>query len=193
MREKIFNKDLIIEHAMHMFWTKGYHQTSIQDLVKIVGFNRAGLYDAFGDKETLFKSCFMKYREEILLQFNDLFNQKNTSREAFNSFFEFITNAYFNDPQRKGCLICNTYVEFLPSDDDEMKKLLSDTREMITDILYNKLKQASGNNELNQEINHRNISNTIYSSMVGVAVLSKTNIQKKDITGLFATYLNIFK
>jgi hypothetical protein len=135
----------------------------------------------------------MKYREEILLQFNDLFNQKNTSREAFKSFFEFTTNSYFNDPQRKGCLICNTYVEFLPSDDDEMKKLLSDTREMITDILYNKLKQASGNNELNQEINHRNISNTIYSSMVGVAVLSKTNIQKKDIIGLFATYLNIFK
>ena len=98
-----------------------------------------------------------------------------------------------SDSKRKGCLICNTYVEFLPTNDDEIKKLLSDTREMITGILYNKLKQASVNNELNQEINHRNISNMIYSSMVGVSVLSKTNIKQKDIRGLFTTYLNIFK
>jgi hypothetical protein len=64
---------------------------------------------------------------------------------------------------------------------------------MITKIICNKLKEADKKNELNQEVNHRKLSFTIYSSIVGIAVLSKTNMKRKDVSGIFDTYLNIFK
>ena len=49
-----FNEDEVLIKAMELFWNKGYHATSIQDLVSNLGINRASLYDTFGGKKELF-------------------------------------------------------------------------------------------------------------------------------------------
>ncbi|MDF1696713.1 MAG: helix-turn-helix domain containing protein [Saprospiraceae bacterium] len=61
-RVKLFDKDEVLEKAMHLFWERGYHATSIQDLVNHLGINRASLYDTFGGKQALFDSAFKHYR-----------------------------------------------------------------------------------------------------------------------------------
>ena len=57
-RTKQFNEEEILKKAMELFWEKGFHATSIQDLVAHLGINRASLYDTFGGKEELFKKAF---------------------------------------------------------------------------------------------------------------------------------------
>src|SRR5206468_1574024 len=49
--------------AMEVFWTRGYEETSIQDLVKHMRINRQSIYDTFGDKHTLFLQSLDRYRE----------------------------------------------------------------------------------------------------------------------------------
>ncbi|MDJ0896698.1 MAG: helix-turn-helix domain-containing protein, partial [Alphaproteobacteria bacterium] len=39
---------------MHQFWAKGYHDTSIRDLVERTGVNYYGLYGEFESKRGLF-------------------------------------------------------------------------------------------------------------------------------------------
>ncbi|WP_424582648.1 TetR/AcrR family transcriptional regulator, partial [Tunicatimonas sp.] len=39
---------------MAVFWQKGYHATSYEDLVNRMGINRASMYNTFGDKHQLY-------------------------------------------------------------------------------------------------------------------------------------------
>ena len=53
-RPKQYDTDVVVEKAMHVFWEKGYEATSVQELVDATGINRFSMYQAFGDKHSLF-------------------------------------------------------------------------------------------------------------------------------------------
>src|SRR4249920_3479788 len=63
VRNKQFDKHAALDEAMELFWEKGYHATSIQDLVDRLGVNRQSLYDTYGGKDQLFLSALERYRE----------------------------------------------------------------------------------------------------------------------------------
>jgi len=62
-RTKQFNRQAALEDAMKVFWAKGFHGTSMQDLVDELGVNRQSLYDTFGGKHELFEAALERYRE----------------------------------------------------------------------------------------------------------------------------------
>ena len=62
-RTKQFDEKEVLKNAMELFWEKGFHATSIQDLVSHLGINRASLYDTYGGKDELFNTAFETYRQ----------------------------------------------------------------------------------------------------------------------------------
>jgi AcrR family transcriptional regulator len=46
---------------MRLFWLKGYLGTSLSDLTKTLGINRASFYAAFGSKDDLFRAVLDRY------------------------------------------------------------------------------------------------------------------------------------
>lgn len=65
-RSKAYQRDEMVQKAMHQFWTKGYDATSIQDLVEATGLNRFSLYREFGNKEKLYQEAFKAYTHEVV-------------------------------------------------------------------------------------------------------------------------------
>ena len=48
---------------MDAFWTKGYEATSMADLCSCTGLHKGSLYQAFGDKHTLFMDALKHYAD----------------------------------------------------------------------------------------------------------------------------------
>jgi TetR/AcrR family transcriptional repressor of nem operon len=46
---------------MRCFWAAGYAATSVRDLGEAMGLGQASVYNAFGDKRTLFTRCLDRY------------------------------------------------------------------------------------------------------------------------------------
>jgi len=65
-RPKEFNPDDALDHAMHVFWHKGYEATSMEDLLAAMHLNRGSLYDTFGDKRQLFLKALDRYCQGIV-------------------------------------------------------------------------------------------------------------------------------
>jgi len=61
-RPRSFDLNKALDRALYVFWRKGYEGTSLSDLTKTMGINRASLYAAFGDKEALFRKALERYR-----------------------------------------------------------------------------------------------------------------------------------
>ena len=176
-RQKFFKQEDVLTAATNLFWKKGFHQTSIHNLVDESGINRASLYSAFHDKENLFFQCFLMYRNNVLIYINEILKSEKNTKNALRVLFDSLYEAYEKE-DGKGCLICNSYAELLPTDNPIIVKLLNDTKKNISDLILNSLKKAQLNNELKKNTDIVLMTESIYTSMVGTAILSK--LEKKQ-------------
>jgi len=60
-RPKQYVRSSVVESAMQLFWTRGYMNTSLSDLVQYTGINRVSLYNEFGNKQGLFLAALDLY------------------------------------------------------------------------------------------------------------------------------------
>ena len=191
-RNKTFNEEDVIQDAMQLFWKEGFHSTSIQDLVQHLGINRASLYDTYGDKEGLFKKCYTLYRSIVESKFNEIFTNNKNYKAAFNKLFKFIINEICVDNEHRGCFITNTYSELLPKNNHNMHKELSDTQEFFTSLLKEKLLLAKKNNSISKDTNVNKLALSIYSSLVGITILSKMHLDRDILLQSLDHYLDLF-
>ena len=179
-RIKKFNKTDVVKDAMVLFWEKGFHQTSVQELVQEIGINRASLYDTYHDKEGLFKESFNFYRHSVKENIQSIFNQHKTIKAGYNDFIKYLIIELLAD--KYGCLISNSYSELLPSENKDFQKLTEETRLMWRKLIMSILTQAKEQDELiDPNINIEYVSDSLYMNIVGTAMLSKTKIDTKKL------------
>ncbi|MFE1963071.1 TetR/AcrR family transcriptional regulator [Streptomyces sp. NPDC059479] len=58
---KQFDVDEAVRRSMHVFWQRGYADTSLDLLGSATGLGRGSLYGAFGGKDALFRRCLDRY------------------------------------------------------------------------------------------------------------------------------------
>ncbi|MFD8965206.1 TetR/AcrR family transcriptional regulator [Streptomyces sp. NPDC059568] len=58
---KQFDVDEAVRRSMHVFWERGYADTSLDLLGSATGLGRGSLYGAFGGKDDLFRRCLDRY------------------------------------------------------------------------------------------------------------------------------------
>jgi TetR/AcrR family transcriptional repressor of nem operon len=60
-RPREFDEDKVLDAAMDVFWLQGYEGTSMADLLAATGLHKGSLYQAFGDKHSLFVQALRRY------------------------------------------------------------------------------------------------------------------------------------
>ena len=60
-RPKEFSEIAALDAAVDCFWQRGYEATSMRDLAVSMGISAPSLYNAFGDKQTLFARALERY------------------------------------------------------------------------------------------------------------------------------------
>jgi AcrR family transcriptional regulator len=60
-RPREFDETTVLEAAMNCFWAHGFEQSSVRDLAEGMGITGASLYNAFGDKRSLYRQAFVHY------------------------------------------------------------------------------------------------------------------------------------
>jgi len=77
-------RTIIIENAIKLFATKGYHSTSIQEIAQACGFAKGTLYNYFESKEDVMLSIMKYYFEKIRLETENIAkNHSLTTKEVF--------------------------------------------------------------------------------------------------------------
>lgn len=64
--KKTFSDDQVIEKVMILFWQQGYYHTSMDEIVATSGVKKQSLYNALGDKHTLYLKALERYHQQTL-------------------------------------------------------------------------------------------------------------------------------
>ena len=122
-RPKEFDPDEALEKAMGLFWARGYHDSSIRDLVERTGVNYYGLYGEFDSKHGLFLAALDRYRDTVTAEIVRVLKGSGPVREVVGRAFERLLECMKTADGRVGCMMCNTAVELAPYDADAAAKV----------------------------------------------------------------------
>ena len=101
---------------MQCFWARGYAATSIRELGDAMGLGQASVYNAFGDKRTLFTRCLDHYLDANMRARIARVETTLPPRQAIESFLTEIVERSVQS--RLGCLLANAAIEVAPHDRD---------------------------------------------------------------------------
>lgn len=116
-RQREFSEDEVLNAVADVFAAHGYNGTSLQMLTQASGLGKQSLYNAFGDKRTLYlksvECAANRYAGPALKM-----NAAPNGRAAINYFFShLIGQCTSEDPGEHSCIVSAGLVEAIPDED----------------------------------------------------------------------------
>ena len=105
-----FDEQELIAGALDVFWRKGLHDATMQDIAAATGVQRGSLYNAYGDKEAIFLRAFDQYAEQFLETAARALAEGDAAARLENFFDVIIANMTSGSPPR-GCLTTRTALD----------------------------------------------------------------------------------
>ncbi len=170
-RTKQFDKQAALDGAMQLFWAKGFHGTSMQDLVDNLGVNRQSLYDTFGGKHELFDAALQRYRDLQSLPVRRALEQEGSVGEVLRAFFDGMITSLLNNDD-KGCLMVNSATE-LASQDDAVFGTCSANARQLEAAFTGLMVRAQESGELLNDRSPVQLARFLVSTINGLAVTAK--------------------
>ena len=146
-RPREFDPQDALQKAMQQFWVKGYHDTSIRDLVDCTGVNYYGLYGEFESKHGLFLAALDHYRDTVTAGFLRAIKQPGPLRAGIAAAFDRLFALMKTPAGDIGCLMGNTAVELASSDAEAEAKVQAHMKQ-IRDAFKAKLREGRDAGEI---------------------------------------------
>lgn len=150
-----------LEAARNLFWEKGYHATSVHDIVAAMNLNRSSIYNSYGSKQDLFLKCLDNYADFKKDQYYKASLVKSRAIDALVYIVRDVVHQTLTD--NKACLIVNTIFE-LAASDKEVKQLLQTRGTDLLRILEKTIAQAQADGDIKSASSSAVIARYVLSS-----------------------------
>ena len=187
---KQFDEQVVLKKAMELFWKKGYHATSMQDLVTFLGISRSSIYDTYGGKKSLFRKSFQYYRTSNITGVKHFLNSQTSVKKGFERLFLMAINETLCDKDSKGCFVVNTITELLPGDDD-LNEILGQNKSTLEKLYYDFLKKGVESGEIPKGKDLKSIASLFVTFSHGIQVVSKIKSNETQLLKSVSTILSL--
>ena len=169
-RKKNYERDTLIMNAMEIFRDNGFNGTSAQMLVEGLGVNRFSIYAEFDNKQGLFESALERYDEEVIDKNFGPLETPKAGIDEIRGLLEFYASASKGPAAGRGCLLCNTAVEFGPVDPGGAG-FVQRYFERLSRAFFVALNNANNRGELLNTVNPREEADFFTASVLGLFVM----------------------
>jgi TetR/AcrR family transcriptional repressor of nem operon len=182
-RPREFDEAAVLDAAVQCFWTRGYEATSVRDLAGKMGITGASLYNAFGDKRSLFKRSLDHYVGQSFAERVGRFEKELAPRRAIGAFFEEVIARSLSDPQRKGCLLVNTALEVAPHD-PEFRKVVTGVLNRVEAFFRRCIEAGQSDGTITTSQPAEDLARHLLAVLLGVRVLARTRPERVLLEGV---------
>ncbi|WP_042272645.1 TetR/AcrR family transcriptional regulator [Paraburkholderia heleia] len=181
-RPREFDEHAVLDAAVHRFWVHGYEATSVRELAQSMGITGASLYNAFGDKRSLFRKALAHY---VVQSFGDRVSRFEhlPPKDAITSFFQEIVERSISDKDRKGCLLVNSALEVAPHD-PEFQETIAGVLVQVEAFFRRCVQAGQRSGEISDQQSADDIARTLLSMLLGIRVLARARPERELLEGL---------
>jgi TetR/AcrR family transcriptional repressor of nem operon len=169
-RKKSYDRGELVEKAMEIFRDHGFAGTSAEMLVEGLGVNRYSLYTEFGSKQELFNTALQRYDEVVVERNFGPLEVPGAGIDEIRTLLEFFASAGGGPSSGRGCLLCNTAVEFGPNDPSGAG-FVQRYFKRLSEAFFAALNNAQNRGELRRSVDPRMEADFFTASVLGLFVM----------------------
>ncbi len=181
-RPREFDEDAVLTAAMTCFWARGFEATSVRDLLQATGISGASLYNAFGDKRSLYRKALDHYVDRSIV---DRIRRCEAlpPREAIDSFFADILQRSLSDRERRGCMLVNSALDVAPHD-PEFQRIVGAVLEQIEAFFHGRLEAGQADGTISGLRTSDELARHLLGVLMGVRVLARIRPDRNLLEGV---------
>lgn len=177
VRTRAFNPSDALTRAVELFSSKGYSETSMDDLVKATGVSRYGLYSTFGNKRELFEQALERYADGMGRQSFLRLLEPEASIAHIRAIFDERIDSMSRSGEKRGCLLCHTAMELAPHD-QEIEGVLQKFLKRMSRAFSVGLETAKSRGEVRADVDLAAAGEFLTGALFGLAVLARAGFSR---------------
>jgi TetR/AcrR family transcriptional repressor of nem operon len=182
-RPRSFDEDRALDAAIACFWSRGLEATSVRDLAERMGIQGPSLYNAFGDKRTLFGRALERYATRTMRERIARFERRHDPKRAVRAFVQDAIERSVCDPHRRGCLLVNSALEVAPHD-AELRARIAGYLEEIAAFFRRSIATAQAAGTVPSTVDRADTARLLLGIVLGIRVLARTNPDRALLEGV---------
>jgi TetR/AcrR family transcriptional repressor of nem operon len=190
-RPREFDADVAVERAMGVFWSCGYHGTSLPDLLEATNLSRGSLYAAFGDKHGLFLRALDRYIDEALARLDSELNPRENALAGLRTCLAGYVDRTSGIAGRRGCLVVATAME-LAAHDTKVEQRIRRFFKRMEARLTEALARAQAAGELADGVEPAIAARLLLCLLEGMRVVGKTDSDRTMSQAVVKTLIDRF-
>ncbi len=151
VRTRTFDPATALTQAVDLFSSKGYSETSMEDIVQATGVSRYGLYGTFGNKRELFEQALERYADGMGRQSFLRLLEPDASLDHIRTIFDERVESMCGLEENKGCLFIHTAMG-LARQDDDLREVLRKFMKRIGKAFSVGLESAKARGEIREDM-----------------------------------------
>lgn len=171
-RPREFDVDNVLDAAMRAFWANGYEATSLSDLMKATGLHKGSLYQAFGDKRSLFLKSLERYLDSSMARDDAIMADATSPLDGILKVVHTMIDMESTQDCPSGCLAINSMVE-LGQQDEGVEKIIAKHHAKHLEKIAGVFAAAQQAGEISKNRPPELIAMMMMTFMTGLAAMAK--------------------
>ena len=188
-RPREFDTEAAVERAMNVFWSSGYHGTSLPDLLEATRLSRGSLYAAFGDKHGIFLRALDRYIEDALARLDAELDSPSSALAGVRACLAGYVDRTSGVKGKRGCLVVATTME-LSAQDSEVNFRIARFFRTLEARLTAALTRAQETGELAEGVEPASAARLLVCLVEGLRVVGKTSPDRATTQAVVETLLD---
>ena len=180
VRTRTFDPASALNSVVDLFASKGYSETSMEDIVQATGVSRYGLYSAFGNKRELFEQALERFAEGMGKKSFLRLLEPEASLQHIRTIFSERVQDMCCIEENKGCLFVHTAMELAPQD-EEIRDVLQRFMRRMSKAFAIGLESARERGEIRADVDTRVAGDLLTSTMFGLAVMGRSGFDEASL------------
>jgi TetR/AcrR family transcriptional regulator, transcriptional repressor for nem operon len=194
-RSKEFDPERALDKAMHLFWRRGYENTSVDELLQAMGIAKQSLYDTFGDKRALYLKAMALYREQTNGAMRRMFDeipsdQIPTIKDGFAKLL-FGLAGETREQHERGCLLLSANLQ-RETGDAVIANFLRDNQNEVEAIFEKALVRARKQKELSTKQDAKALARFFVVTIQGMRAMARLDSDRKALEQVARIALAVF-
>ncbi|MEU9853546.1 TetR/AcrR family transcriptional regulator [Streptomyces sp. NPDC047974] len=179
-RPRQFDEESVLTAAMETFWRLGYEGTTTRDLCAGTGLGPSSLYNAFGDKRSLYLRALGRYHESRTAEQVALLQGPGPVKDRLRRLMVGAIDEDLDEAGHRGCFTMNAAIEASTHDQD-VRDLAARSFDQVANALCAALAEGRRTGEIRAAGDLRALARRTQSTYYGLRVLGRVQRDRQAL------------
>jgi TetR/AcrR family transcriptional regulator, transcriptional repressor for nem operon len=179
-RKLEFDSPQAIHRATQLFWKKGYSNTSLRDLLPVMGIGEGSFYNAFQSKKRLYVECLKHYNETVSRRRLDALLSHWSVKKGIRAFFETVLDELDEPRTPRVCLLAASLSGDVLAD-RELKRCVLRDMKAFSGAFTERLRAAKKAGELPKDFEVEVAAQVVVTYLQGLFRVIRVLLTRREV------------